>query len=470
VSQALIHLFAGKTRCTRSTASDRDREVAVTSALADRKPPESTHRTLPEAVLHNLPEAGSRANVLRSATFRGIAGAYAINELGNWIADVALAILVFDRTGNALATAALFLALRALPALLGPLLTARTETLPLARSLPLLHLGEALLFLSLAWLASHFSLAAVLVLGALDGVLATAAKALTRAGTATLLPTERLLRRGNAILNMGFSAAGAIGPALAGAIVAALGVGPALLVDAATFVLVAVILFAAWDVRLETQPHAAWRGRLRAGLAQAWSHPGLRGPLAAQALALVFFTAAVPVEVVYAKQTLHAGDTGYGALLAAWGIGMILGSVAFAAASRVRVVSLVALSTACVAAGYVGLAVAPGLALACVFSAVGGAGNGAQWIAVVTAVQHAISRQMQTTVMALLESINQFMPAIGFLLGGVVATLASPRAVYAVAGAGIVLVLLACWVSLSRVGRTAPPARGASGAGERAVQ
>src|SRR5437016_5106692 len=49
---------------------------------------------------------------LRTPAFRRLATAYTVNEFGNWLGDVALAIVVFDRTGSALATAALFLSSR----------------------------------------------------------------------------------------------------------------------------------------------------------------------------------------------------------------------------------------------------------------------------------------------------------------------------------------------------------------------
>jgi MFS family permease len=380
---------------------------------------------------------------LRSATFRHIAAAYTINQLGNWIGDVALAILVFDRTGSALATAALFLALRFAPAALAPVITSRLEVLAAQRVLPAIHLVEALIFASIAWLSANFSLPAVLALAILDGVLAITAKALTRSSTAALLRPQGALRRGNAILNMGFTAGSAVGPALAGALVGAFGPASALLVDAATFVAVAAILATTAGLTLERHRASRSLDRLRAGVHEAWSCPGIRRLLVAQALALVFFAAVVPIEVVFAKRTLHAGDSGYGALLAAWGLGMIGGGGAYAAAARVRLVVVLAVSTALVAAGYAGLAVAPSLAVACAFSAVGGVGNGAQWIGVLTAVQEAVSSASQSSVMALLEGINQVMPAVGFLLGGAVAALASPRAAYAVAAGGVIVVLLA---------------------------
>jgi NAD(P)-dependent dehydrogenase (short-subunit alcohol dehydrogenase family) len=49
-------------------------------------------------------------STLRDPVFRRLAAAYSVNELGNWLGDVALAVVVYDRTGSALATAALFLA------------------------------------------------------------------------------------------------------------------------------------------------------------------------------------------------------------------------------------------------------------------------------------------------------------------------------------------------------------------------
>ena len=49
----------------------------------------------------------------------------------------------------------------------------------------------------------------------------------------------------------------------------------------------------------------------------------LRLLLTAQATALVFFACVVPIEVVYAKETLDAGDAGFGALLSAWGVGIV---------------------------------------------------------------------------------------------------------------------------------------------------
>ncbi|HEX9967160.1 MAG TPA: MFS transporter, partial [Solirubrobacterales bacterium] len=180
---------------------------------------------------------------LRRPQFRRLALSYAVNELGDWLGIVALSVLVFELTESALATTALFLGTGFLPALLTPILVARLERPPPRYVLPTIYAGEAAAFGALALLADHFSLAAVVAVATLDGALALSARALTRAVAAAMLQEEGELRAGNAILNIAFTGGAAIGPAVAGAVVAAFGVQSALLLDAASFYAIALILF-----------------------------------------------------------------------------------------------------------------------------------------------------------------------------------------------------------------------------------
>lgn len=379
---------------------------------------------------------------LHVPAFRHLAAAYTVNELGNWIGDVALAILVFDHTGSAVATAALFLALRFAPALLAPPLTTRLEIVAPRQVLPALYLAEGAIFCAIIVVAANFSLPAVLVLAAMDGVLAVAARALIRSVNATVLRPAGLLREGNAIINLGVTGGGALGPAIAGILVATAGAGSALAVDAATFAACAAIIWTAKGLRMESDLTAGTFGRLRTGLREAWGRPQVRRLLIAAAAALLFGAAVIPIEVIFAKRTLHSGDTGYGLLMTAWGAGMLAGGAAFAGASRLRITFVISAGITLIGTGYAGLAASPDLAVACAFSGIGGAGNGLWSIAVLTALQQAIPDRNQGAVMALLESINQAMPGLGFVLGGLVTAAASTRVAYAVAAGGIVIVLL----------------------------
>jgi MFS family permease len=374
---------------------------------------------------------------LRRPLFRRLAITYAINELGDWMGLIALSVLVYDQTESALATAALFIGTGFLPALLAPALVARVE-LPSPRfALPVLYAAEAAAFGGLALLSVNFSLAGVVVLGAIDGTLMLAARALTRSVAASLLEPVGELRAGNAILNVAFTGGAAVGPAIAGLVVAGFGIPTALLLDAVSFYAIAWILLTAGAMpRAEPEP-GQMRERLRAGIAYIREQTVLRRLLIAEGLAFVFFAAVIPVEVVYVKDTLESTDTAYGLMLASWGAGMVLGSLLFARLRQSSLGYLLLFSTFAVGSGYLGLAAAPTLAFACLASVIGGAGNGVQWVTMISAVQELTAESMQARVMSVLESIGAAMPGVGFALGGVIAALVSPRMTFLVAGVGV---------------------------------
>ncbi|HXQ89765.1 MAG TPA: MFS transporter [Solirubrobacterales bacterium] len=379
---------------------------------------------------------------LRRPLFRRLAASYAINELGDWMGIIALSVLVFDQTESALATAALFLGTRFLPALFAPILVTRAERPPPRFALPLIYCGEAAAFAGLALLVDNFSLAAVVALATVDGALALAGRSLTRAVVATALEPSGELRSGNALLNVAFTGGAAIGPALAGLVVAGLGVQTALLLDAVSFYAVAWILFTAGSMPHAEPEPGQMRERVRAGIAYIRRQTLLRRILTAQGLAFVFFAAVLPVEVVYVKETLGSNDTGYGLMLASWGAGMVLGSLLFARLRQASLPNLLFFSTLAVGAGYLGLAAAPTLAVACMVSVLGGAGNGIQWVAAISAVQELTAESMQARVMSVLESIGAAMPGIGFAVGGAIAALVSPRMTFLVAGCGVIAIVV----------------------------
>jgi MFS family permease len=375
---------------------------------------------------------------LRKSQFRRLAASYGVNEMGDWMGIVALSVLVFDRTGSAMATAALFLGTRFLPALIAPILVARVEQPPPRFALPVIYCGEAAAFGALALFAGdNFLIAGVVVLATVDGTLALAGRALTRAVVAALLEPTGELRAGNAVLNIAFTASAAIGPAIAGLVVAGFGVQSALLLDAASFYAIAWILLTAGPLPQAEPDPARVRDRVRAGIAYIREMATLRRLLVAQGAAFIFFAAVIPIEVIYSKETLGVGDSGYGLLLASWGVGMVFGSVVFARVRRAPLPSLLFFSTLAVGAGYLGLAVAPTLAFACGASIIGGAGNGVQWVSAISAVQELTAAGMQARVMSVLESIGAAMPGLGYLLGGLIASAASPRATFLVAGIGV---------------------------------
>jgi MFS family permease len=381
---------------------------------------------------------------------------YTVNEFGDSFAIVALAVLVYDRTGDVAPTAALFLAGKFLPALVAPFLTARVDQHAIRKTLPLIYVAEAAVFAALALLAEGtFFLVPVLLLALLDGALAVTARGVTRGAIAQTLQPLKLLREGNALLNIGFAFAAVGGSALAGLVISQFGLDIALWIDAASFLAIAVILAATPDLPQPSGEREPWLAHLRSGFDFARRHRRVRLLLGGQAVALVLFTLIIPIEVIYAKESLHTTSAGFGILLASWGAGIVAGSLIYAGVRDRSPARLILLSTAAIGIAYLGMAGAQTLLIACLLSVLGGIGNGIQWVSVMTALQEATPTEYQARIVGLLESSLAAMPGVGYLLGGALTAVGSPRTAYAVAGVGTLLLVLAAMVVLRqmRLGR-----------------
>lgn len=395
---------------------------------------------------------------------RRITIAYTVNELGNWLGAVALTVAVFDHTGSAIATAALFVCVRFLPALTATPVVAWLESLGRRRTLFELYCLQALTTGGLAALLLHPILAPILVLAAIDGTAALVARALLRAVVSQEAGDAEARRRANGRLNIGWAASGALGPAVGGALTALIGAPLVLVVDVASFAATAVLMF---GVASPTSDITQGRivERLRSVRSYVVGNRALAWLLGTEAVAVVFFASVVPVEVVFVKATLHAGDSGYGALVASWGAGMLLGGGIFARARKRPLASLLTISTAAVAVAYLGIGASTMLWVASAFSFIGGTGNGVQWITLITAVQEETPRGLQGGLMGVVESMSGFCLGLGFMLGGAVAAVSDPRGTFIMAGAAAALATGA-FALLGARGQIARPRQARIGAGE----
>jgi MFS family permease len=410
---------------------------------------------------------------LESPRLRRIIAAYTINRLGNWVGYVALSLAVFDHTHSALAVAAVLLAGQALPAFVVPALVARVESSDRRGVLSGLYVIEALATATLAVLLWHFWLPAMLLLAALDGTAGLAASALLRAELARAArnhvelelgvtpltgplagfegpvappaapvsegTTEDVVhqaeRKANAALNVAFSVTFVLGPALGGALVAAAGAYAALFLDVGSFLLCAAMLIDLHP-RIEEAGDTSVRARMRA----AWRHineaPSLRALLLVEGVALVFAESAGPIEVAYAKITLHVGDSGFGLLVGSWGAGAVVGSLVFARSLSRPLGVLLSTGTLAVGLSYVGFAVAPALWFACSAAFIGGVGNGVELPSLTSIVQRVTPKDLHARMMAAVESMVAICVAVGLPLGGALVALTSPRAAFAAVGLG----------------------------------
>jgi len=403
--------------------------------------------------------AGIR-KAFRIAEFRSLLISYVINRAGDVFGALALAVVVLTATRSAIATAALFLATQFLPGLVGPSLVARLGAISPGRFLPACYLVEAVLFGVLAAIARHASAEVIIALAFVDGTLAFAARAVTRARTASTLVPHDLMPEGKAAFNLALAAATVAGPVLGGVVLALLGPATALAADGASFLVAALLIAATPGLRARNPARTTAPRQLRATLRYVAGHGALRVLVFGEGIAFVFFYLVVPVTVVYATRSLHAGPAGYAAMLASWGTGAVIGSTAHVRLARRIGPAGILISTAAVAAGYLGTGVAPSLIVACACSVLGGIGNGTQWASVETAIHGLVEEHFRLRVAAVLESLAAVAPGVGIVVGGALATLLSPRAAYLAAGGGLVVLVAAAVVSRALAawapGRAAP--------------
>jgi MFS family permease len=124
------------------------------------------------------------------------------------------------------------------------------------------------------------------------------------------------------------AAARLAGPALGGFVVAAVGAGTAFLVDAGTFLLSAACVAAMGVRALPVERLGSARREMIEGLAYVRREPWLWATLISASLSLLFFLG--PIEVLLpfvVRNDLGAGAGGYGAVLAATGIGAVATSL-----------------------------------------------------------------------------------------------------------------------------------------------
>jgi predicted MFS family arabinose efflux permease len=222
----------------------------------------------------------------------------------------------------------------------------------------------------------------------------------------------------------------------------------ALLIDAVSFLTIAVLLALTPSLPRPQGEAQATFERLRSGLAFARRDPRIRLLLGGQSIALILFTLIIPIEVIYAKESLGTTSAGFGVLLASWGAGIVAGSILFVWLRNRSAARLILLSTAAIGLAYLGMAGAESLFVACLLSVLGGTGNGIQWVSVMTALQEATPSDYQARVVGLLESALAAMPGIGYLIGGLLTAAGSPRTAYAAAGIGTLILVLVAMMAL----------------------
>ena len=261
------------------------------------------------------------AEALRTRAFAVLFGAEVQSIVGDQLARVALAVLVFRRSGSAAATGLVFAATY-LPAIVGSALLGHlADRFPRRTVMVVVDVVRAGLVAAMALPHTATPLIfGLLIVSVFVGPLFGAAEV---SYLAAALP-RRIFRVATGLRMVGSQGAQFAGFAVGGALVAALGPRPALAIDAATFVVsAALVSLGVGPDRPRPQPFARHTAAVRTASAALWGSSRVRQLLGLSSLA-GFFVVPEGIAVPYAAQ---AGGSTFeaGLLLAALPLGSVLG-------------------------------------------------------------------------------------------------------------------------------------------------
>ncbi|WP_053204879.1 MFS transporter [Jiangella muralis] len=400
----------------------------------------------------STPPASYR-HVLAVAEFRWLWLAHLFSVIGDQLARVALTLLVFDRTESA-GLAALTYALTYLPDLVGgATLAGLADRFPRRDVMVAADLGRAALVATMA--IPGVPLAGQVCLLALVQLLAAPFSAARQAALPDILRGDRLML-GLGIISMTYQACLVVGFAAAAALVAEFGVHTALLVNAATFVLSALLIARGLGPHQPAAPPGGTRtanpgqwATVRAGWRGVARDPRLL-TLLAIACCSGFYVVPEGLAVPYAAE-LGADSAAVGWLLAANPVGTFLGMLLL---RRVRVGSrLVLMGPLAVASSAILIPtpLAPALAASVVLWTLSGLFSAHDMITQATYVE-ATPPHLRGQAVGLAIAALRAAQGVAIIAAGILAQFVPPSTVIAVAAVLGTLAATAAAVRWSRLG------------------
>lgn len=382
---------------------------------------------------------------------RLIPAAVGLSAAGDFLAVFPLAAIVASITGSGVAVAALFAALWAPSVIFSSLagrLVDRVENTGLLRVVSSLQALAAL-----AMLPFVDSVVGILAVATLLGT----GHAIAQAAEFALIPAiadgQRLQKLNGSVETSRYIGMTA-GPLAGGLIATLVGVEVALIIDALTFVFVALV---ATSLRARRKPGISDEddqvkaGRARDGFVLLFGREPLRSAMVVAAIALVLMTTMWAAEPFFAEEVLGAGEFGYGALFSSWMLGMAVGAMTLAhriPRSMLAIGAMIAIVVQ--GSGLLLPTIWLALPLACAFHAIGGVAHGVKNVLLRTLIQQEVPEARHGRAAAAYNALRNGAELIALGSGGLMVTTFGARTTLSLSGAlpmVVALVALAVWVA-----------------------
>jgi MFS family permease len=353
--------------------------------------------------------------------------ARAVSLLGDEAAVIALSLRLHDNGGGASAIAALLVAGFLPLVVLAPVAGAIVDRFDSRRLLVSTSVAQAALCLVLSQVqATPAVLSLVVALGA--------GQAINGATWQALLPSIAGvdgLPRAIGLSQAATTLAAIAAPAAGGLLTGLWGPRVPLLLDAATFVVIAVAALLVRTRRTGNPRKAGERG----GLSLVRRDPVLLRLLAMLGVFITLGGMVNVVEIFLVRDTLHATAVWYGALGAVWGTGMFAGSVLGGRLQGEEALLKGLLASACVlsiaVAGYAGVG---SVALIVPLALLGGAANGVLNLTNSSLVMMRAPEQARGRIAAALNGTVSASLIGAYMIGGLLAAHLTPRTIFLFAG------------------------------------
>src|SRR3954468_129952 len=346
-----------------------------------------------------------------------------VSLIGTWMDQTAMSWLVYEVTGSKFllgAIAAVGSAPMMLFALWGGALADRSPKRSILVITQTVEMVFAFALAAIVW-SGHASATVIMCIAALNGIALGFEMPTRQAFTVEIASREDLL---NAIsLNSSiFNGARIIGPSIAGILIAKVGTAMCFFLNGVSFIAVIIGYLMMKVPHVPNTPQEHEEKHWASGLRYAFGHPRVRTILALFAVVGVFGWSYAVLMPAYARDVLHLGPNGYGALLSASGVGALIGGLGVATVGHVFTPRKMALGGVYLfAAAVLALSVTRNLYVAMFFLLISGFGMLLFFSTSNTVLQTIVPDDMRGRVMGVWSLIFGAMIPLGSLQAGAVA-------------------------------------------------